>query len=331
MKISYNWLKEYVDFSMTAEELGEALTLVGFEVEDVVRKGLDLPGVVVGKVLSKAKHPDADKLSLCTVTVGGERELPIVCGAPNVAEGQLVPVATVGAELPGGFKIRKAKIRGEVSEGMICSEAELGISEEADGIWILPEGTPLGKPLAQALGYETDYMLDISITPNRPDALSHIGIAREVAAITGNPLKLPDVAFPEGSEKTAEAVAVEIDCPAGCPRYAARLVRNIKLGPSPDWMARRLETVGMRPINNIVDITNYVMLETGQPLHAFDAERIAKHKIVVRESKPGETFTTLDEKTHELPAGTVLICDGEKPVALGGIMGGLNSEVGEET
>ena len=331
MKISYNWLKEYVDFSMTAEELGEALTLVGFEVEDVVRKGLDLPGVVVGKVLSKAKHPDADKLSLCTVTVGGERELPIVCGAPNVAEGQLVPVATVGAELPGGFKIRKAKIRGEVSEGMICSEAELGISEEADGIWILPEGTPLGKPLAQALGYETDYMLDISITPNRPDALSHIGIAREVAAITGNPLKLPDVAFPEGSAKTAEAVAVEIDCPAGCPRYAARLVRNIKLGPSPDWMARRLETVGMRPINNIVDITNYVMLETGQPLHAFDAERIAKHKIVVRESKPGETFTTLDEKTHELPAGTVLICDGEKPVALGGIMGGLNSEVGEET
>ncbi|RMF57399.1 MAG: phenylalanine--tRNA ligase subunit beta [Calditrichaeota bacterium] len=331
MKISYNWLKEYVELSLSPEKLAEALSLVGLEVEEVIEKRLDIPGIVVGKVLKTEKHPNADKLTLCTVTIGESSELHIICGAPNVAEGQTVPVAMVGSKLPNGMKIRKAKIRGVESEGMICSEEELGLSDHSEGIWVLPDGLELGKPLAQALEFETDYVFDIGVTPNRPDALSHIGVAREVAAIEGKPLQLPEPDFTELKESVENLVQVEILCPEGCPRYAARLIRNVKIGPSPTWMVRRLEAVGLRSINNVVDITNYVLMETGHPLHAFDFKYINGGKIIVRESKEGESFTTLDEKEHTLPEGTVLICDAERPVAIGGIMGGLNSEVTSTT
>ncbi len=330
MKASYNWLKDYVDLDLDPYELAEKLSLIGFEVEEVIEQRLDYPNVVVGKVLKVEKHPNADKLSLCQVDVGGE-VLAIICGAPNVAEGQVVPVAKVGAQLPGGLKIRKAKIRGVESVGMICSEEELGLADKSDGIWVLNDDIPIGKPLAEALQFETDYIFDIGVTPNRPDALGHIGLAREIAAITGKPLRKPQPHFSETTPEAASVVGVEIQTPQSCPRYAARVIRNITVGPSPTWLKRRLEAVGMRAINNVVDVTNYVMLETGQPLHAFDLAKIAGPKIIVRESTPGETFVTLDEKEHTLPEGTVLICDAEKPVAIGGIMGGLNSEVSETT
>ena len=331
MKISYNWLKELVEFDIEPHDLAEELSLAGFEVDGVDEKSLDYPNVVIGKVLSKEKHPNADKLSLCTVSVGASEYLSIICGAPNVDAGQTVPIAMVGAELPGGFKIRKAKIRGVASHGMICSESELGISEKADGIWVLPDDLEAGKPLAEALHFETDYILDVVVTPNRPDAMSHIGIAREVAAIAGAKMRMPAAVVNESSNHVSDVVAVEIECPESCPRYTARFIRDVKIGPSPEWMARRLENLGMRSINNLVDITNYVLLETGQPLHAFDYDLVAGGKIIVREARAGEKFTTLDDKEHKLQEGTVLICDGEKPVALGGIMGGLNSEVNDET
>lgn len=331
MKISYRWLKEFVEFDFDASTLAEKLTLVGFEVEAILEKRLDYPGVVVGKVLKTEKHPNADKLTVCTVTVGEAEPLSIICGAPNVAEGQVVPVARIGARLPIGLTIEKARIRGVSSEGMICSRQELGLEEASEGIWVLPQGLNIGEALATALRFETDYVIDLSVTPNRPDALSHIGIAREVAAIAGKRLKLPEPRFPETSQPTAGSVAVEILCPESCPRYAARLIRNLKIGPSPDWMVRRLEAVGMRSINNIVDITNYVMMETGHPLHAFDYDLLEGGKIMVRESEDGELFITLDEKKRELRRGTVLICDAARPVAIGGIMGGLNSEVHEKT
>lgn len=331
MKISYNWLKEFVDINLDAQALADALSMVGFEVDAVITNSLEIDNVVVGRVLQREPHPDADKLSVCTVDVGEDAPLSIICGAPNVAAGQIVPVAKIGAALPNGMVIRKAKIRGVYSHGMICSEEELGLAEKSGGIWVLPDHLAVGAPLAAALAYETDYILDIGVTPNRPDALCHIGFAREVAAIAGTSLHIPTPEFTETTEDVQAHLSVEIHCPDSCPRYTGRLVRNLKPGPSPAWLARRLKSVGMRPINNIVDITNYVMLETGQPLHAFDYQLIAGGKIIVRESREGETFVTLDGKTHTLKSGTVLICDAEKPVALGGIMGGLNSEVNDNT
>nr|HQV33195.1 phenylalanine--tRNA ligase subunit beta [Calditrichia bacterium] len=331
MKVSYNWLKDLVPFDHKPEELAEVLTLAGFEIDAIDAITLDYAGLVVGEVLERIKHPDADKLSVCTVSVGGAEPLQIVCGAPNVAKGQKVPVATVGTELPGGFNIRKAKIRGQHSFGMICSEAELGLSDNADGIWVLPGTVTVGEPVAKALGFETDYVLDVSITPNRPDALSHYGIAREIAAITGNALNNPEIRVPESAEKAADHIKVTIETPAGCPRYAARLIRGISRGSSPDWMARRLRAVGMRPISLAVDITNYVLLELGHPLHAFDYHLVKDGHIVVREAAKGESIVTLDGKTRKLSEGTVLICDAEKPVAIGGIMGGDNSEINDNT
>ncbi len=330
MKISYNWLKDYLHLSEDPRRLADQLSLVGLEVEEVIEKRLDFENVVVGKVIDVKLHPNADKLRLCQVDTGTQ-QLSIVCGAPNVAEGQTVPVAKVGAELPIGLKIKKAKIRGESSEGMICSEAELGLADHSDGIWELPESLPLGVPLHEALNFEADFIYDIAVTPNRPDCLSHIGVAREVGAIVGRHLHKPDVTFRENDAKAVDQVKIRIENPAGCPRYSARVIRNVKVGESPAWMVRRLEAVGMRSINNIVDITNYVLMETGHPLHAFDFDNISGQEVIVRDSSEGEKFVTLDDKEHTLKAGTVLICDGEKPVALGGIMGGLNSEVSQET
>lgn len=331
MKISTNWLKDYVPNDIDPHLLAEKLSLVGFEVEEVIEKRLDFSKVVVGKVLRVEKHPNADKLTVCLVDIGNNNPLNIICGAPNVRKDQVVPVALVGADLPNGLRIKKAKIRGAESEGMICSEQELGISDEAEGIWVLPSNLSIGKPLADALDFETDYILDIAVTPNRPDALSHIGIAREVAAIFDLPFSKPKPKFTELDELTSSLVSVEIESPESCPRYAARLIKNVKIVASPTWLVRRLESIGMRPINNVVDITNYILMETGQPLHAFDYDLLEEGRIIVRESREGESFMTLDDKTHKLKEGTVLICDAAKPVALGGIMGGLNSEVNNNT
>ncbi|GAB4331333.1 MAG: phenylalanine--tRNA ligase subunit beta [Calditrichia bacterium] len=330
MKVSYNWIKDYLDIDKTPQEISDKLSLSGLEVEEYIEKRLDYPQVVVGKVLEKEKHPDADKLSVCKVDVGDET-LNIVCGAPNVDAGQTVVVAKIGAELPIGLKIKKAKLRGVESQGMICSEAELQLSDSSDGIWVLPDGLPIGAPLSQALNFENDVIFNIAVTPNRPDCLSHIGVARELSALFNLPLKKPEIQIPESNSDVNSKIKIQIEYQEGCPRYAARYLENVKVGPSPAWLVRRLESVGMRSINNVVDITNYVMLETGHPLHAFDYDQLKDGTIIVRKSTPGEKFVTLDDQERELPENTVMICDAEKPVAIGGIMGGANSEVSSAT
>jgi len=330
MRVSYNWLKQYVDFTYTPHELAEKLTMVGFEVEEVITTLPELKGLLVAEVKGIEKHPNADKLSVCTVYDGREN-LQIICGAPNVAVGQKVAFAPIGVKLPAGFQINKAKIRGIESFGMICSEEELGLAEKSEGIWELNSDWQVGRDLYEILKEGQDYILDISITPNRPDAMSMIGIAREVAALAGVKYKKSETEFKEVSNSDNNPVEVIIENPDGCPRYTARIIKNLTLGPSPEWMVKRLKAAGIRPINNIVDITNYVLIETGQPLHAFDLENIAHTKIVVRDSKKEEKFITLDEKERILPEKTVMICDGEKPVAIGGIMGGLNSEISTKT
>ena len=330
MKISYKWLKDYIKTDLTAQALAEKLTMAGLEVEEVKPLLGLFEGVIVGRVKSVEKHPNADKLSVCRVETGKET-LQVICGAPNVAANQKIAFAPVGTRLPNGMTIKKAKIRNVESFGMICSEEELGLAGKSDGIWVLDKDLPLGKELYPLLVKKQDFILDISITPNRPDAMSMIGIAREVSALTGIPYKLPALRKKEIREKAADHIAVEIKNAKGCPRYAARVIRNVKIGPSPKWMTDRLSAGGIRSINNVVDITNFVLLELGQPLHAFDLRQIAGSKIIVRDSKKGETFTTLDEKERKLPENTVMICDAKKPVAIGGIMGGFNSEVSGKT
>ncbi|NPU86543.1 MAG: phenylalanine--tRNA ligase subunit beta [Syntrophaceae bacterium] len=329
MKVSLKWLKDYVDVDLPAQELAECLTMAGLEVDALEEKRADFSGVVVARIVSAKRHPDADKLSLCEVSIGDET-LPIVCGAPNVREGILVPLATVGAVIPGGYTIKLTKIRGQVSEGMLCSEEELGIGSDNTGIMVLPEDLIPGTPLEKALDL-TDVVLDVGVTPNRSDCLSIVGIAREVAAITGKSLRYPSITVPESDEKVSDVTSVTILDPDLCPEYTARIVRNVAIRPSPLWMRQRLEAVGLRAINNVVDITNFVMLELGQPLHAFDFRFLEEGRIVVRKAREGEVFVSLDEKERVLKDGTLLICDGVKPVAIAGIMGGLNSEVKEDT
>jgi len=329
MKVSLKWLKDYVDFDLPAQELADRLTMAGLEVDALEEKRADFSGVVVARIVSAKRHPDADKLSLCEASIG-DKTLPIVCGAPNVREGILVPLATVGAVIPGGYTIKLTKIRGEVSEGMFCSEEELGIGSDNTGIMVLPDELIPGMPLDQALDL-TDTVLDVGVTPNRSDCLSIVGIAREVAAITGKSLRYPAISVPESEEKVSDVTSVTILDPDLCPEYTARIVRNVAIWPSPLWMRQRLEAVGLRAINNVVDITNFVMLELGQPLHAFDFRFLEEGRIVVRKSREGEIFISLDEKERSLKEGTLLICDGVKPVAIAGIMGGLNSEVKDDT
>jgi phenylalanyl-tRNA synthetase beta chain len=330
MKVSYNWLKDYVDFDLTPEQMSEKLTMVGFEVEEIIETLPKFENIVVGKVKSCEKHPDADRLSLCEVELPTET-FNVVCGAPNVKTGQNIPFAQIGVVLPNGLKIKKAKIRGVESFGMICSEEELGFVDKSDDIWELPQEWQIGEDVFNRISDIQDFIFDLAITPNRPDALSMIGIAREVAAFTNNDLKLPEINLVEEDESASNFIKIEIDNPEGCPRYAAKVIKNIEVNPSPKWMSDRLKKAGVRPINNIVDITNYILIETGQPLHAFDYKFIEDKEIIVRFSKSKEKFTTLDEKERELPNETVLICDGKKPVAIGGIMGGLNSEVSDST
>lgn len=329
MKVSYNWLKEYVDVNLSPEELADALTMTGSEVDAVESLAPDVSGVITAYVEEVAPHPNADKLRVCKVNTGSEI-LSVVCGAPNVAAGQIVPFATVGAQLPGGVKIRKAKLRGVESYGMICSERELGLSDSHDGIMVLPEGTPLGIPIAEALGLN-DWVLELDIYPNRPDNLSMLGIAREVAAIVGSELRMPQPQIEETGSDITEKVSLEVHAPDLCPRYSCRLIEGVKIGPSPQWMQQRLLAAGMRPINNVVDVTNYVLLELGQPLHAFDYDLLAEHRIVVRRAKPNEVIVTLDGQTRTLHEDMLVIADAEKAQVIAGIMGAESSEVSEST
>jgi phenylalanyl-tRNA synthetase beta chain len=329
MLVSLRWLRDYVDIRIPLGELVERLTMAGLEVEEIKETGPAFNNVVVAKLLSVKPHPETDKYFFCEVAAG-ESIYPVVCGARNIKPGDVVPLAKIGATLPGGYTIKSSKIRGAVSEGMLCSEQELGIGDEASGIMILPVDLTIGSDLAEALNLK-DMVLDIGITPNRSDCLSIIGIAREIAAITGSMLKYPDTAVSENEQDIESVTSVDILDPDLCPRYSARIIRDVTIRPSPLWMRRRLEAVGLRAINNIVDVTNYVMMELGQPLHAFDFRFLEEGRIVVRRSRGGETFTSLDEKERVLEADTLMICDGKKPVAIGGIIGGLNSEVKEDT
>ena len=329
MKITCNWLKDYVDYSWDWPELVERLTMAGLEYEGVDDLGKRLDGVVVGRVEACRPHENADRLTVCEVDVGSAVNT-IVCGAPNVAAGQTVAVALPGCTLPGGLVIKKAKIRGVESHGMICAEDELGLGDDHDGIMVLEDNLEIGSPFAAAVGLD-DVIIDFEITPNRPDCLSLFGIAREVQVLTGNPLRPPQFALAESGVPTAEEVQIDIDVPDDCPRYVGRVVRGVKVGPSPTWLQRRLQAVGQRPINNIVDITNFVLLELGHPLHAFDLAKLDEKRIVVRRARGGETLETLDGNERELDEDMLVIADSVKPVALAGVMGGANSEVSATT
>ncbi|RMG89038.1 MAG: phenylalanine--tRNA ligase subunit beta [Candidatus Dadabacteria bacterium] len=329
MRVPVSWLKEYVEFDLGPEALAERLTMAGLEVGAVERRGEGIEGVVVAQILEKGRHPNADRLSLCRVTDGAET-YEIVCGATNMAAGDKVALARVGARLPGGFKIKKTKIRGQVSYGMMCSERELGLGEDHSGILILPADAPVGADLLEYLGLP-ETVIEVEITPNRPDCLSVVGVAREVAALTGAALRVPEPRVPEEGPAVGELTSVEIRDPDLCHRYAARVIRGVRVGPSPLWLRRRLEACGVRSINNVVDVTNYVLLELGHPLHAFDRNRLVEGRIVVQRARDGERFTTLDGQERELDADTLVICDAERPVALAGVMGGENSEVEPDT
>lgn len=332
MLISQQWLKELVDFTCSPEELERILTMLGLEVEKIERPGEKLKGFVVGEVLTKEKHPNADKLSVCTVAVGGGVENTIVCGAPNVAAGQKVPIALSGAIVPnGGFTIEKRKLRGVESNGMICSTSELGLSDEADGIWELPADAPVGESLAAYLGMD-DVLYEISITPNRADCLSHLGIAREIAAYFNVPLRKPVANVKEDTSlKVQDYITVRIEDADGCHRFAGRVVLGVKIGESPKWLKDRIAACGLRSINNVVDVTNYVMLECGKPIHGFDLDTIAGKTLIIKKATDGEKFTTLDGKERTLDSSMVMMADAEKNSGLGGVMGGLHSEITDAT
>lgn len=336
MQVSFNWLKEFVDIAISPLELAEVMTGAGVTVEHVEATNKGVEKVVVAKVLSKEKHPDAEKLSLCQVTTDGENTIQVVCGAPNVAAGLVVPFAMIGAKLPGGLNISATKLRGVASNGMICSAKELGIDpekcppEQKEGILILPEDTPLGQEITQFLGLD-DYILELDLTPNRSDCLSVLNIAREIGALLKQPVRIPELTKLPVEQRIQDLAEVEIQAPDLCHRYTASMVRGVKVAPSPFWMQHRLQCAGIRPINNIVDITNYILMELGQPLHAFDYDQIAGHKITVRRGEQDETIVTLDGNKRTLTSDMLLICDQARPVGVAGVMGGENTEVTAET
>jgi phenylalanyl-tRNA synthetase beta chain len=319
MKVSLNWLKEHVALELSAKELAPKLMALGFEVASIESKGPQFRGVVTAKVLDVVQHPNADRLRLCTVDDGAAK-FSVVCGAPNVAAGQTVALARVGAELPGGKKLGPAKIRGVDSQGMLCSGAELGMPGDAAGIMVLGEGTPLGQDFAAMQG-PGDELLEVEITPNRPDCLSHRGLARELAAYLRVPLKsAPPAPVPPQASETCPLISVE--SPEACPLYIGRLITGVKVGPSPAWLAAKLEAVGLKPINNVVDVTNYMLMDIGQPMHGFDASRLTGPEIRVRFARSGETIKALDGKSYALSLDNLLIADSSHPVAIAGVMGG---------
>ena len=310
MRVSIPWLKTLVDIKQSAAELADTLTMLGLEAE--MPENASFSGIIVGKVLKADKHPNADRLSLCTVSDGKE-EYQVVCGAPNVAAEQFIPFAKVGAVLGDDFIIKKSKIRGEVSFGMICSERELGLSDEHEGIMVLNEHAKIGSDFADYLSSNLDY-LEIDLTPNRPDCMSHVGVAREISVKTGQELKFTYAEKRQFKKnEVADILSVNIDDKNCCPRYVAGVVKNITVGPSPDWMREILETAGQRSINNIVDISNYVLLEMGHPTHIFDYDKVPSHTIGIRKAKKGEHVTTLDEEKRKL-TDQLVITDGKNPL-----------------
>ncbi len=329
MQISLDWLKELIDFDLDVETLTHKLTMIGLECEATPLIG-SLEKIVVCKVIASETHPNAANLKVCQVDCGGEEAVTIVCGAPNVRKGMKAPLALPGAVLGGEYKIKSIDKYGVTSDGMLCSEAELGLSDDQTGIMRLERSLKIGAPIAEALKLD-DYIIHFDLTPNRPDCLSAIGIARDIGAMTGSRLKRPSVKIRELETPAADAVRVDIEDDDACPRYAARVIRNVAVGPSPWWIKQRLLASGIRSINNVVDITNYVMLEYGQPLHAFDYDNFRQPQVLVRRARIGEKFTTLDGVERELNKDVLLITDGDRPVAIGGIMGGEYSEVTEKT
>ncbi|MDY6972726.1 MAG: phenylalanine--tRNA ligase subunit beta [Thermodesulfobacteriota bacterium] len=329
MKVSLNWLKEYVDIEMSSRDLGHLLTMTGLEVEGIEPAGQFLDDIVVAKITAIEPHPDASRLSICHLDSGRE-SIQVVCGDPNLHEGAMVPLAMPGVRLPDGREIKESRIRGVTSNGMLLPEDEIGLTDDHSGIMILPRDIAPGTLLPSALPL-SDWVFDVSITPNRPDCACVLGIAREIAAATGKELKRPEIEIDEGGPAIDGLTSVSILDPVGCPRYAAGIIQGVELGSSPFWMRYRLFLSGIRSINSIVDVTNYVMLEMGQPLHAFDYNRLRENRIVVRRAQEGEVLATLDGETRTLDSETLMICDGERAVALAGIMGGLNSEIFEGT
>lgn len=330
MLLSLKWLREFVPFEGTPEALGERFTMLGLELEEVIKPYDAIKDMVVGHVVACDRHPEADKLSVCKVDVGGEEVLDIVCGAPNVAVGQKVPVAVVGTVMPDGMVIKKAKLRGMPSHGMICSERELGLTEDHAGIMVLPAETPVGQKLVDVLDLDTE-VLDISITPNRADCLSVVGLAREAAMAFKLPFRLPEFILHEQGADASHEVPVEISDPELCWLYQGKILENIKVMPSPMWMRHRLHAVGVRPISNIVDVTNYLLMECGQPFHAFDKDKLEGGRIIVAPARAGERLVTLDGRERVLCPDDLCIRDIARPVALAGVMGGLDSEITDAT
>ncbi|UGB29745.1 phenylalanine--tRNA ligase subunit beta [Metabacillus sp. B2-18] len=337
MYVSYKWLADYVDLSgITPDELAEKITRSGIEVEGVEVLNEGMKGVVVGHVVEKEQHPDADKLNKCQVDLGNGEVVQIICGAKNVDKGQKVAVATVGAVLPGNFKIKKAKLRGEASNGMICSLQELGIEsklvakEYSEGIFVFPNDAEVGKDALEQLNLD-DAVLELGLTPNRADALSMLGVAHEVAAILNREVKYPEISYESSSETASNYVQVNVEATDDNPLYIAKVMKNVTIAPSPLWMQSRLMAAGIRPHNNVVDITNFVLLEYGQPLHAFDYDRLGSKEILVRRAKDGEKIVTLDDQERTLTSEHLVITNGTEPVALAGVMGGANSEVQSDT
>src|SRR3954468_20667068 len=331
MRLPLAWLRDYCDPPLSTEQLAERLDLTGTEVGFVEHHGVGaLDRFIVGRVLEASRHPDADRLSVCRVEVGNGDVAQIVCGAPNVAAGQIVAVARPGAVMPDGTELGRAKLRGVESDGMILAEDELGIGTDHAGILVLDDDLRPGQPLVDALPISTD-VIELEITPNRPDCLGVYGLAREVRAITGAPLAAPPWSVDPGSAGAVEAASVVVEDPDLCPRFTARVYENVRIGPSPPWLKARLMAAGQRPINNVVDITNYVMLLTGHPLHAFDLDRVAGGTLNVRRAREGETMTTLDDIERTLDAEMCVIEDAEGPTSIAGVMGGARSEVHDGT
>lgn len=337
MRVLQSWLRDYIDFSFSPEVLADRLSMLGLEIEGIEHLGERYKGFVVGKVVERDKHPNADRLSVCKVTIGKE-VLQVVCGAPNVAPGQKVAVGLVGATVPRNqhdpsgkpFVLSHVKIRGVESSGMICSAYELDLGEGADGILVLKNNALVGQPLASYLGLD-DVAYDVEITANRPDWLSHVGVAREIGVLTGKKPVLPHIRLKEGKTPIGKSLKVVVQDRINCLRFSARMIRGVTVGPSPEWLQDRLTRVGLRPRNNVVDITNYVMLECGQPLHAFDYALIRGNTIIVRQAAEASSFETLDGKQHRLPPDAVMVCDAERQVSIAGIMGGANSEINDAT
>jgi phenylalanyl-tRNA synthetase beta chain len=323
MKVSYNWLKKFVDFDLSAWELAKMLTSIGVETS-VISSPAAWSGVITAQVLDVQKHPNADKLSLCKVT-DGQNQYSIVCGAKNIAAGQIVPLSKIGAVLPGNFEIKKSKIRGVESEGMICSESELGLKEKSDGIFVLPQDAPVGIPLEKVIG-DDDFILEVEITTNRGDVLSHLGVAREICAKLKKTPVLPIIKTPNTASYSIAKVESNL-----CQRYIGCIISGVKVGPSPKWLADSLEKCAIRPINNIVDITNYVMLEFGQPLHAFDISKLSSKNVIVRTAQEGESITALDGRQYKLDDDMLVIADSSKAVAIAGVMGGEYSGIDNST